>query len=72
METLNSAFQDIIKQVATSQAETVITEDNVYQEAVKERLPFIDKMLDSLVLPGSGVKGMERLRDLLDKAKSGM
>jgi glycerol-3-phosphate O-acyltransferase len=72
METLNTAFRDIIKQaVALSKASTVITEQNVYQEGAGEILPLLDKMVETLILPGSGIKGMEHLRDLFNKAASG-
>jgi glycerol-3-phosphate O-acyltransferase len=72
METLSTAFRDYIKQVMSqSKSSTHITEDNVYQEGVEDILPFLDKMVDGLVLPGSGVDGMENLEELLDKAKSG-
>ena len=72
METLNTQFRDLIKQVVyLSKSSTRITEDNVYQEGDGAILPFLDKMVEDLVLPGSGVDGMENLLDLLDKAESG-
>jgi glycerol-3-phosphate O-acyltransferase len=72
METINSAFRDIIKQaVSVSKITSVITEENVYQTGNKESLPFIDKMLETLLLPGSGINGMEYLWELYDKAKEG-
>jgi glycerol-3-phosphate O-acyltransferase len=65
METLTSAFQDIIKEaLIRSKAAAKITEDNVYQEGNNEIRPFMDKMIDSLVLPGSGISGMENIREL--------
>jgi glycerol-3-phosphate O-acyltransferase len=48
-----------------------ITEQNVRQEGNKNILPFIDKMLAGLILPGSGIRGAEHLAELLDKAKAG-
>jgi glycerol-3-phosphate O-acyltransferase len=72
MDTLNSKFRDQIKQaVVLSKSSTVITEQNVYQEANLDILPFLDHMVETLVLPGSGVSGMEHLEDLLSKAESG-
>jgi len=72
METLNTAFKEQIKR-AVSQAKisTVITADNVYQEGDNNILPILDEMADYLLLPGSGVDGMENLEDLLAKAESG-
>lgn len=72
METLNSTFQDLIKQtVSVSKSSTVITEHNVYQPGVEEVLPFLDKVVETLILPGSGISGMEHLHELRDKAGSG-
>jgi glycerol-3-phosphate O-acyltransferase len=72
MDTLNTAFVRQIKQgIALSKSSTVITEHNVYQEANQDMLPLLDEMVESLILPGSGVEGMEHLEDLLSRAESG-
>ncbi|MCL2831777.1 MAG: 1-acyl-sn-glycerol-3-phosphate acyltransferase [Treponema sp.] len=72
METLNSQFMNYIRQVISlSKSSTYITESNVYQEAAEDITPFLDKMVDELVLPGSGVDGMDNLVDLFEKAESG-
>jgi glycerol-3-phosphate O-acyltransferase len=65
METLSSAFRDIVKEaVAHSKAAAKITENNVYQIGNGEIRPLFDKMVDALALPGSGIDGMEHLREL--------
>lgn len=72
MEILSAAFQDVIKQVvALSKSSTVVTEQNVYQIGYKECLPLIDTIIDELILPGSGIGGMEHLHDLLNRARAG-
>jgi len=72
METLSTAFRDIAKQVMLiSKSPAVITEENVYQQADKNITPFLDQMVGSLVLPGSGVDGLNNLEDLYSKAKTG-
>jgi glycerol-3-phosphate O-acyltransferase len=72
METLSTAFRDIIKEVMVlSKTESMIGEHNVYQEGAKDILPFLDRMVQTLCLPGSGVDGMENLEELLAKAESG-
>jgi glycerol-3-phosphate O-acyltransferase len=72
MELISAAYAEGIKQMLRfAKADMTITEHNVRQEANKDILPFIDKMLDGLVLPGSRVRGAEHLADLLDKAKAG-
>ena len=72
METLNSLFRDLIKQaISLSKSSIHITEENVFQEGDMNILPLLDKMVETLILPGSGVDGMANLEDLLDKARSG-
>lgn len=65
METLTSAFKDIIGQAAArSRAVAKVTEENVYQEADMDIRPFLDHIVANLILPGSGVDGMEHLLEL--------
>ncbi|MCL2191701.1 MAG: 1-acyl-sn-glycerol-3-phosphate acyltransferase [Treponema sp.] len=72
METLTTMFREEIKAaVTTASASTVITKDNVYQEGDERIVSILDKMAGSLMLPGSGVDGMENLEGLLAKARSG-
>jgi glycerol-3-phosphate O-acyltransferase len=72
METLTSAFgAQIQKAMAISKVPSVVTEHNVYQEGDENILPILDEMAEGLMLPGSGVDGMENLEDLLTKAESG-
>jgi glycerol-3-phosphate O-acyltransferase len=72
METLTTAFKEQIKKVMSfAKATTVITKDNVYQEGDNTIIPIIDGMVGPLMLPGSGVDGMENLEELLAKAESG-
>jgi len=72
MKTLTTEFQNEIRAaVSTAKAATVITKDNVYQEGDANIVPILDKMAGSLMLPGSGVDGMENLEELLAKAESG-
>jgi len=72
MDTLATAFKEQIKKaMSLSKVSTVITKDNVYQEGDGAILPILDEMVTPLLLPGSGVDGMENLEELLAKAKSG-
>ncbi|MDR1301905.1 MAG: 1-acyl-sn-glycerol-3-phosphate acyltransferase [Treponema sp.] len=72
MEILSSAFRDTIKQVvALSKASTEVNEQHVYQTGQAETLPLIDQIIKDLLLPGSGINGIEHLFDLLDKANAG-
>jgi glycerol-3-phosphate O-acyltransferase len=72
METLTTTFQEQIKKaIPLAKVATVITEDNVFQEGNAALLPILDGMIESRLLPGSGVDGMENLEELLAKAESG-
>ncbi|GHU95047.1 glycerol-3-phosphate O-acyltransferase [Spirochaetia bacterium] len=72
MDTLFTAFGDIIKQaMGLTKTAALITEHNVYQEGETAVLPCLDKMVETLALPGSGVEGLENLEELLAKAESG-
>jgi len=70
--TLTEIYGEQIKQVLkTSKAPTVVTEDNVYQEGDPNVLAILDGMLESILLPGSALIGMDNLEQLFDKAKNG-
>jgi glycerol-3-phosphate O-acyltransferase len=72
MESLQTAFQSYIGNVlklSTSPAH--VKEDNVFQEGNEDILPFLDKMVEALILPGSGIDGFENLKQLYEKAESG-
>jgi glycerol-3-phosphate O-acyltransferase len=72
VETLNTAFRDHIKRaLAMSKVPAVVTEENVYQEGNADILPMLDEMVESLILPGSGLDGLENLEELLARAESG-
>jgi glycerol-3-phosphate O-acyltransferase len=72
METLSSVFRDIIKQVVhISKSSTVVTDQNVYQPGDTDILPLVDRIVEALLLPGSGISGMEHITDLYEKAVSG-
>ena len=72
MDTLTTAFQDINRQViALSKSPAIVTEENVYQEADNNILPYLEKMVESLILPGSGIDGLENLDKLYAEAISG-
>jgi len=71
-ETLKSTFHDKVKKaVSLSKVPTVITEDNVYQEGNADILPILDEMVETLILPGSGIDGLENIEELYAKAESG-
>jgi glycerol-3-phosphate O-acyltransferase len=72
MDTLSTAFREYIKQVmALSKSPAVVTEANVYQEMDEAILPYLNKMVEDKILPGSGLDGFENIKELYAKAKAG-
>ena len=72
MDTLSSVFGEYIKQVVKlSKSPPVVKEENVYQEADYNILPYLDKMVEETTLDGSGLQGLSNLEELLLKAESG-
>jgi len=72
VETLSTAFGGHSRRaIAATKVQTVVTEENVYQEGDPNVLPILDDMVGSLILPGSGIDGMENLEELWEKAKIG-
>lgn len=72
VDTLATAFKRQIKEaMAVTKVPTVITEENVFQQGDMNILPLMDEMMDVLLLPGSGLYGLENLEELYAKAKSG-
>ncbi len=61
-------FKDL---AALARAENVIDETNIYQEANTKILPIIDKMLDEVMLPGSGIKGGENITEFMNQIRAG-
>jgi glycerol-3-phosphate O-acyltransferase len=72
MDTLSTAFREYIKNaISLSKAPSIVTGENVYQEGADDILPYLDKMVEELLLPGSGIDGFENLEELYAKAESG-
>jgi glycerol-3-phosphate O-acyltransferase len=72
MDTLTSVFKDFFGDVMRlSNTSSVVTEETVYQESNRLILPYLDKIVEHLSLPGSRLDGLEHLEQLLEKAESG-
>jgi glycerol-3-phosphate O-acyltransferase len=72
METLNGAYPGLIKEViSASKLSRIVTEQNVYQKGDENVLPLVDRLVEDLILPGSGIGGMDNLNDLFRKAAEG-
>ena len=72
MDTIATKFGDQIKRaLALSRVPKHVTGDNVYQEGQDDMVPLLDEMVEALMLPGSGVHGMENFEDIFSKAEAG-
>ncbi|MDR0503384.1 MAG: 1-acyl-sn-glycerol-3-phosphate acyltransferase [Treponema sp.] len=72
VETLNTFFPDHIRRaVKASKVPSVVTEENVFQEGDPNILPILDEMVEALILPGSGIDGLDNLEELYAKAEAG-
>jgi 1-acyl-sn-glycerol-3-phosphate acyltransferase len=72
MEPISRKYRDrIMRMMAASRGQTVVSDKNVHQRGNTDILPFIDSMISENLLPGSGVRGMDHLEGLLAAANSG-
>lgn len=72
MEPISAKYREhVMKMMAHSRAQLEVGEHNVYQEGNGAILPFIDKIVEDHLLPGSGVRHLERLEALLAAARAG-
>jgi len=72
MEPISRKYRDrIMRMMAVSRGQAIVSDKNVHQPGNTDILPFIDSMISENLLPGSGIKSMERLEELLAAAKAG-
>jgi hypothetical protein len=72
MEPISRKYRDrIMRMMAVSYGQTIVSDKNVHQPGNPDILPIIDSMIAENLLPGSGIRGMDRLKELLAAAKSG-
>jgi 1-acyl-sn-glycerol-3-phosphate acyltransferase len=72
MEPISRKYRDrIMRMMAVSRGQTIVTDKNVHQPGNPDVLPFIDSMISENLLPGSGIRGIEHLEELLAEAKAG-
>jgi len=72
MEPISRKYRErIMRMIAASQGPAVVSDKNVYQLGNAAILPFIDGMIEDNLLPGSEIRGIERLESLLESARSG-
>jgi glycerol-3-phosphate O-acyltransferase len=69
---IKSNFQHIIAQMMqNSSHQSVVTEENVWQEGNAANRKLFYKIIEELILPGSSIEGLENLIELLKLSKAG-
>jgi len=72
MEPISRKYRDLItRMVAASRGQAVISDKNVYQPSNLEILPLIDSIVEENLLPGSEIRGIGHLKELLAEARRG-
>ena len=72
MEPISRKYRDhIMRMMAVSRGQNLVTERNVNQSGNPDILPFIDRIIEENILPGSGIRGLENLEELIKAAKAG-
>jgi hypothetical protein len=72
VESISSKYRDdILRMMAASKGQSLITEKSVHQPGNLELLPLIDKIIEQNLLPGSTIRGVDRLFSLLERAERG-
>jgi glycerol-3-phosphate O-acyltransferase len=72
MTSISEGFEEITNQlIKNSRSPREITPENVYQPANMTNRPLIDKIIEKLLLEGSGIIGYEKLKELHDRSRQG-
>ncbi len=72
MEPISRKYRDrIMRMMAVSRGQMTVSDKNVHQQGNPDILPFIDSIISENLLPGSTVRGLENLRELLAAASAG-
>jgi len=72
MEAISRKYRDrIMRMMAVSRGQSVISDKNVYQQANLDILPIIDSMIEENLLPGSEIRGLDHIEELLSAAEAG-
>lgn len=72
MDTIKSRYAHLVAQLLTHvPQESHVSESNVYQEGIREILPFIDTIIVDYLDAGSVIQGLENLHALHEHASNG-
>jgi glycerol-3-phosphate dehydrogenase (NAD(P)+) len=69
---VSAKYRDLfIGMMKKSRGPGKVTEENVFQEGNPEILPFMDRMVEENLKPGSGIQNFENIEDLFGKSQEG-
>jgi hypothetical protein len=72
VEPISHKYRDMImRMMATSSGQSLVTDKNVHQVGNPDVLPYIDRIIEANLLPGSGILGAEHLDELLEASQRG-
>lgn len=72
MEIISAKYRSVfIEAMKHTRIPETVTDDNVFQPANPEILPFIDRIVGDNLLPGSGIRHFENLVELHREAREG-
>lgn len=72
MDLISHRYRDrIMKMLSRSRGESHVSETNVHQRGNPELLPSIDGIIEENLLPGSQIRNLNNLTELLKAAKAG-
>ncbi len=72
VEPISHKYRDsIMRMMATSSGQSLVTDKNVHQVGNPDILPYIDRIIEANLLPGSGINGAEHLDELLRVSQGG-
>ena len=70
VEPISRKYRDrIMRMMASSSGQSLVSDKNVHQPGNPDILPFIDRIIEANLLPGSGINGVEHLDELLESRK---
>jgi glycerol-3-phosphate O-acyltransferase len=72
MPSIGEDYRDITTQlIKNSRSPREVTPDNVYQPANTANRPLISRIIEDLLLEGSGMAGYEHLKELYERSQAG-
>ncbi|HEY9055509.1 MAG TPA: 1-acyl-sn-glycerol-3-phosphate acyltransferase [Rectinemataceae bacterium] len=72
MDSIKDRYSPLLaRMLSGAKQQKTLSDTDVYQDGEIGLLPYIDQIIEDHLLPGSGIRGMEHLEALLDRARSG-